>query len=439
MENKTAREVRFEVSAAKPGVHPWIWNDGGRHQYLHVYTFPRFGDVDGDGEMEVLYVKGCFEQVCYKLDGRQLWRYFDPSCPGFDPIREDSNCPVMDFDGDGVVELACFRNIGGQTCFCMVNARTGGLIRAVPFEPNPMTVDTRVSVVPARLDGPDKQWNLVVSRDYWRIEVYDCRLNLRFSRAVLSMGHTTAVGDMDGSGRDWMFTGTHLFKPDGELAWARMEVLLGTEETHPDSHFIADIDNDGKQELVVATGAHVLERDGKIRFKRPELVPHAQSVRPMKHAGGVRMAFTSMPNADDKDKFVMWRGRRQKNVQSRTLIMDSDGVVKASLEGVHVPQAGDWDGDGEDELFLLDHGFKHMNVWKQDGSLAGKIDIQETVFASDMVVGPVLPTQWARGEQLVTHAWNEDESRVWCVINENPYARGVVKPDAAGLARYTCY
>jgi hypothetical protein len=73
-------------------------------------------------------------------------------------------------------------------------------------------------MVPARLGGASGEWSLVVTRDYWRFEVYDCRLNLKFVRSLLSMGHTTAVGSVLAGVRGAQLV-MHEWSEDESRAW----------------------------------------------------------------------------------------------------------------------------------------------------------------------------------------------------------------------------
>ena len=99
---------------------------------------------------------------------------------------------------------------------------------------------------------------------------------------------------------------------------------------------------------------------------------------------------------------------------------------------------GDWDGDGNDELVLLDEDLRHLLVIGQDAKIMARVAIQERVYVSDIRLAPVLPD--AKGEQIILHEWSEDWQKAWCVIIENQKASGDRKAwDQLESARWTAY
>ena len=402
-----------------------------------MYHFPRLADINGDGRLEIIYAKGCAEQVAYSLTGEQLWRYADEHPEAGYPVRPDSAVPCMDFNGDGLPELACFRRLAGVPHLCLVNARDGTLLRSTPIELHAW--EPHASLIPVWLDGLDKPPGLLLHRDYWRIEAYGPDLQLRWTADVPELGHTTNAADIDGDGRDELFTGTRLFDADGRVLWSKPSLLDGTGESHPDSNRIADIDGDGLPELVVATGAQVLNRDGTVRWRRMDIVHHAQSVRLLRRADGrFNLCFTDLPCYETPAR-LEWRGRQIPDVTSECVILDPDGREVSRFPGVHTPQPGDWDGDGNDEIFVLSPDRRHIDVRRQNGALLERLPVQFKAYVSDMTAATIIPG--ARGCQLITHEWSDDEQTTWCVIHENlsPTAAPVAPLSAKELATYTCY
>lgn len=429
---------RFEISNYRPAVNPEIWSDGNQQLHLHVFHFPRVGDIDHDEKLELIYSKGCSEQTAYNVDGMLRWRYHMPGLTTFEHTREDSLVPIFDLDGDGRAEVGAFRLINGVTHLCLLDAATGHLLRSTPLTPNPMTSDTRMSLVPARLDGPGNPFSLILSRDYWRVEAYDHLLRPRWNVAIGAMGHTALVDDFDGDGFDEIFTGTRLIRSDGTTAWDRPDLLDGTGETHPDSMVAADVDGDGKMEFAIATGALLVDLQGNVRWRQPQKVHHGQAVRLLQTARGPRFAFVDQRRYDMKEATLKWRGRTIRDVTSICHVLDGGGRSVGEFQMVHTPQVGDWDGDGDDEIFALAPDRRHIHIHRADGSLVDRLPVADRAYVSDMVVAPVLPQ--ARGTQLIIHEWNDDESRTDCLIFENTAAgANARRVDALALARQTCY
>jgi len=431
------RKRRFEVSSHRPVrlSHP-AWVQGGRITLPHCFHIPRFGDVDGDGELEMIVCRGAGQQSAVDLDGRRLWRYRDEHADGR-PCRVDSKLPLYDLDGDGKLELVCVRVLDGRPKLCVVNAADGSVKHARPIAVAPR--EPHLSVIPAWLEGAKGPPSLVVHRDYWRIEVYTHDLKeRRWVRNVPELGHTTVASDLDGDGREELWVGTRLFGPDGRTIWSKPELLEGTGESHPDSLRVADLDADGEPELVFAPGGRVLAPDGRIRWalKGVELT-EVQSVRLLRTGRRRRIAWTDHPFTG-KGTHLRWRGFRLRDVRSRTVITDHAGKALAAFDGLHTPEPGDWDGDGDDELFMLARSGDVMEVRDADGEVVDRIAIPKRVYISDMLVLPCLPG--ARGAQLVLHEFGPGGRRTWCAIYENTRARGRCPPfDQLRMARQTCY
>lgn len=114
---------------------------------------------------------------------------------------------------------------------------------------------------------------------------------------------------------------------------------------------------------------------------------------------------------------LTWRGMKQRAVDSASYFLNGDLQVIGSVAGCHTPLPGDWNGDGHDELILLDEDLRHLLVVGQNAETIVRIPIQERVYVSDIRVAPILPG--AKGEQIIMHEWSEDWKEAHCVIIEN--------------------
>jgi hypothetical protein len=418
------RAHRFEVSSLR--------GSGG---WWHINFFPRIGDVDGDGRNEIVYSKGSIQQIAYKLDGTAIWEYTDHEKRASFP-RADSLMPLWDFDNDQRLEMVCFRYVDGQRCLVMLDAATGKSKHKTPLDPR--GGDEHVSIVPAQLDGPGKPYSVILHADYSYVMALTHDLKVRWKVAVKGLGHTTNVADIDGDGKDELFTGLHLLNAEGKFLFSKPELLQGTGEDHPDSNHIVDLNGDGTYELLSAPGMRVLRTDGSILWSAMETkkmpMTEVQSLRLLRGPKDVWFCATDLHKGSGMAAF--------------NYIFDGSGNLMDSLpKAMHVPLSGDWDGDGYDELFCYRHGGRFFDIYDRKGKLVDSIPIEHRraggAYVSDCVIMRVLPN--ANGAQLIAHEWHRDESqpnkmRSVCVIYENTKADKKARPFAQlEAARHTCY
>jgi hypothetical protein len=425
---------RFPIDAEAP---PDVQH-GGTRQVHHCWFFTRLGDLDGDGALELVQLRGCALQAAWRHTGEPLWHWRD-SDPAPSPVRSDSPMPIADLDGDGRVEVACIRRIAGRCHLALLDGASGA-VKSVSPEPVAFGGgpgrETHVSLVPARLDGPGDPPCLVLHHDYHGIAVYGPDLRQRWWRTIPELGHTTTVVDADGDGRDELFTGTRLLAGDGRELWSRADLLAGTGEGHPDSNPAADLDGDGQPELVLGPGGRILDTQGRVLRDFASLgFTEVQSVRILRTAAGCFLALTDHPGSGGP---LHWRGMPIRNVRSTTAIVAPDGRVVTRIDGMHTPVVADWNGDGDDELVYLDGSGELLRILTWDGRVAATIPVQRRVYISDLAVGP-LP-HGARGDHLVLHEWSDDFTSATAVILHDPDAQARLRPrDPFELARQTTY
>ena len=250
---------------------------------------PVFGDLDGDGILDVAFKldNGMGERLpdtgrwveieAMTSYGKSLWRkqimshelaYGNPN-----------NVPmvVWDLDGDGKAEIICRLEENHQAWLAVLDGMTGHVLRKTPWRE--MATDfakssSRIHIAIAYLDG--KSPSIITQTGLYENEIldaYDAGVNnlwtfRSFMETSGSGSHRIEVADVDGDGRDEIFDGTTLLGPDGKVRWSIYR-------QHPDivqiKHILPNLP--GRQvyfgvETTENAGAYVVDaKTGKILWK----------------------------------------------------------------------------------------------------------------------------------------------------------------------------
>lgn len=250
---------------------------------------PVFGDLDGDGVLEVVLrldngIKETsrdpgvpVELEAFTRYGRSLWRR--PLVQHDRCFGSANNVPVLvhDLDGDGKAEVIARLQEGDAVFLAVLDGMTGRVLRRTPW--TAMVSDfarssTRIHMAIARLDG--RAPAIVTQTGLYENEVFDAYdANLRklwtfksFAETNGSGSHHIDIADVDGDGRDEVFDGTTLLNPDGSVRWSIYR-------EHPDIVAIKHILPGARDRQVfyavessVHAGAYVVDaRTGKIHWK----------------------------------------------------------------------------------------------------------------------------------------------------------------------------
>lgn len=348
------------------GTITWDYAKHGLAPWMQFFFDVRFADLTGDGTIDFVLTNGARRQIAYRQDGAELWRYENdvPSVdggPGFLDIRLDTNFPIVDLTGDGVPEMVCARRIDGVLSLCIVNARTGELLRYIPFPAlKHRPGDCRGSILVANLQGKDRPSDILVSWDYAYIAAYDFELNLLWERELnhaagrehRTMGHTPHPADIDGDGRDEVVAGSCLLNHDGSTLWIAPDLPALVTDSHADSVQIIRLRDEGAPNVVMSTGGYCFAADGTLLWGRDAL-KHGQA----QHVGKIRADISGK-------QVVIYEGasRVVEELSDHVLALTNDGellwdfVVRQPdmQEGGFGFWLGDWNGDGLDEVFIND-------------------------------------------------------------------------------------
>lgn len=288
-EPETARRVRAarerldaeerDRLAANPRMKLWrtLRTDG-----FGVGRNLRFGDLDGDGVLEILVGQvvhhgpkdrhselGCITAL--SLDGRILWQSGMPD-PWRDVLTNDVAFQVHDLDGDGRAEVVYAR---GQE-LVVADGATGRVRHKAPTPLVPEDDDRPGSPFPrilgdslffCDLRGTGRPRDLVLKDRYWHLWAFTDDLRPLWD-VPLRTGHYPYAGDVDGDGRDELAVGYSLIDDDGRILWSRD----GDLQDHADGVAIVPLEPNEPPRLLWAAsdeGMLFLDLDGRIRHHWP--------------------------------------------------------------------------------------------------------------------------------------------------------------------------
>ena len=265
-----AATVTVDASRAQAYVRIPLQGDYSAHKAC-------LGDLDGDGELEVVIQQPDFNTdpyqqpgywkrspttyklEAYRLDGTMLWRYD----MGWAIEAGTWYAPyvVFDLDGDGRAEVYCKAGEGdpreptghvrsGPEYLVKLDGRTGEVVARVNWLSREGFEDynyyCRNFMAVAYLDG--RSPSLILERGTYtiiKVAALDPELRQRwywestgdYAAYRVQGAHTLQVADVDGDGKDELVIGSACLDHDGRPLWT---TGLG----HPDALYVADIDPD---------------------------------------------------------------------------------------------------------------------------------------------------------------------------------------------------
>jgi hypothetical protein len=280
-------EKEAELQTANP--QPTVWKrivtkDIGVGRNL------RFGDLDGDGEIDILLTQvvhhgpkdrnsevGCLTAI--DLEGKILWQSGTPD-PWNDMLTNDVGVQIHDLDGDG----------GNEVIYCrdreivVAEGATGQIKYKAPTPETPADTETPYDLFPrilgdslyfCDLRGTGHESDIIIKDRYQHLWALDNRLEVLWTGSCVT-GHYPYAYDVDGDGKDELSIGYSLFDDDGTKLWSLDDRI----KDHADGVAIVKFDpenNDEPMLLCAASDEGMFFADMKGNILKHHFLGHVQN------------------------------------------------------------------------------------------------------------------------------------------------------------------
>ncbi len=222
---KQERELD-ELRAANP--RPVVWKKI-RTEGFGVGRNLRFGDLDGDGQIDVLIGQvvhhgprdqyselSCLTAMTF--DGKILWRIGEPD-PKNDNLTNDVAFQIHDIDRDGCNEVIYTMN----SEIVVVEGATGKVKYKSPTPASKPPANRYPRILGdclffCDLRGRGYPQDIIIKDRYWHFWALTDRLEPLWEGSCRT-GHYPFAADVDGDGHDELAIGYALFDHDGKLLW----------------------------------------------------------------------------------------------------------------------------------------------------------------------------------------------------------------------------
>ncbi|MBN1780810.1 hypothetical protein JW948_06785 [bacterium] len=249
----------------------------------------RFGDMDGDGIIDVLIGQvlhhgpkdrnseiGCLTAMTF--EGRKLWQTGRPD-PWKTVLTNDVAFQIHDIDRNGSSEVIYCRNFE----LVIADGLTGRVRVSIPTPETPeRRYNPDINIFPhilgdciyfCDLRGTGYDSDIILKDRYRYIWAYDDKLELLW-KAECNTGHYPWAADTDGDGRDELLMGYTLFDDDGTVLWT----LDGSLGDHADGVAILPfMPGEAPKVLCAASDEGVFFADLKGRIIKHHFIGHAQN------------------------------------------------------------------------------------------------------------------------------------------------------------------
>lgn len=315
----------------------------------------KFGDVTGDGRMDLLVVTDNYSAHVYDHDGNELWSWEAPGTR-----QHEAPGLVWDINRNGRAEVIHWRLVDGEEWLVVADGPTGEVLHRTPWPTQPAPHDwSNFRLAIGQLSGDEYPATVIVFTDsgryderqgYITIAAYDARLNElwrhREDKLKDHLGHYAYPVDLTDNGRDEVVVSSLVLDAEGHEMWNRFDFHFRNQE-HMDSMRFADLTGDGQPDIIASAsdmGVQAFDAlTGELLWMHN--AEHAQQV-----ATGDFLA------ADVRTPHIAIGARTYDPLSAQVWWFSPDGELLSKwppnqIRSNPVFVKGDWYGDGSEVLF----------------------------------------------------------------------------------------
>jgi hypothetical protein len=216
----------------------------------------KFGDLLGDGKMDLVVLTPNYSTYAYDNSGKELWHYDAPRTGTVQRSEFEAPGSVWDFDHTGKAEVVAWRMIDGKEWLTMADGATGAIKHKVewPTQPLPHVYNNfRTAVARLHPGYPDDLLVYTDSGGVVSLNAYGPTLNLLWSYSHPRLkdyhGHYIYPIDLYHNGIDEVYISHVMLDANGHEIWNNYAEFPDNHD-HVDSARFVDLSGDGKLELV---------------------------------------------------------------------------------------------------------------------------------------------------------------------------------------------
>jgi|GEM_PF-1359159 len=239
----------------------------------------RIGDMNGDGRHDILMVQPAYESrdaynpryvghlAAYDIEGNLLWSQGTVD-PRVTTSGADEPVQVYDIDADDENEVLAVMKLGEDTekYFYIFDGKTGEIEKKHKL-PDQRAHD---AIFIANFSGNETPQDILLKDRYSKIWAMDKEFNQLWYYPG-DTGHSLLPFDFDGDGRDELVNNYSLISHDGKELW-RKDL-----PDHVDTHWVADINNDGEYEIILGgSDTFAFDVNGNQLFRNGDTVEPQQ-------------------------------------------------------------------------------------------------------------------------------------------------------------------